>query len=396
MEALKANDLDWLKELLGREDYDVSDAVIYSARTGKTEAVKLLLPHMYESWGYDLKEGMWETLEKAVVAASDHVQLDVVNLLLPKNNEDDGVAWEVIATAAEKGHIDLLKLATQIVDSVFGSREKGDRVSVLRRAIVAGQTAAATYLVNRYYREWSFEEALEIALGYNLSAVAECIYAVVAEKEGYHEFFVRLAGFGHIKALKFLYNRGIDSPEFVSNAFVSAGSVRVLSMLLNTDKVSDQAFKRAFWYASRNRRTETALFFCASKRVSAEAIKFAFESAGDLAMSKLLYGKLQDPTEATVTAFRNATFSGRRYIYTLMLPADRIAVVRFLVSTGHVPVELIVEAFLSCRGEVVKALLNEPCISVEIVHKAFQNAVASGRTEVVELLAHKVHLPAGR
>ncbi|KAE9097888.1 hypothetical protein PF010_g15778 [Phytophthora fragariae] len=401
METSKANDLEWLKQLLAKEDCDVSDAVIYNASQGKMEAVKLLLPYMHEDWGFELKEGMWQTLETAIDAASEHAQIDIVRLLLLKEDENDEIVWKVISTAAKKGNIDMLHVATEIVDTLFGGTEKDQRAGVLLQAILTGQTAAATYLINRYYREWSLADALEFALVCDLSAVADCMYEAVAVKEGYREsvedFYVYLTDDGHLEALKYMYNRGLDNSKLVGNAFVSAGrsnEVQAMKMLLDTDKVSDQAFKDAFWYASRNGKKEAVVFLCASKRVSAEAITFAFESAGSLAISELLYKKLQNPVEATKTAFRNATCLGRGYIYRFMLAANRIAVVKFLISTGHVPAESIVEAFLSahriCHFEIVKALVDEPCISVQIAREALQRATDNGQAEIAELLANKL------
>ncbi|KAE9340631.1 hypothetical protein PR003_g10396 [Phytophthora rubi] len=135
MEASKANNLEWLNQLLAKEDYDVLDAVIYCARQGKMEAVKMLLPHMYEYWGAELKEGMWQTLETAIAAASEHAQVDVVRLLLQKEDENDEIAWKVITTAAKKGDLDMLHVATEIIDILFGGTEKDQRAGVLLQAI---------------------------------------------------------------------------------------------------------------------------------------------------------------------------------------------------------------------------------------------------------------------
>ncbi|GMF46326.1 unnamed protein product [Phytophthora fragariaefolia] len=400
MEASKANDLTWLKNLLDRFDCDVSDAVVCSASNGNVEVLELLLPHLFDTENDDASDGSWDTLKQAVCAAAENSHLHAVSLLLPKFGETDDVAWELITAAAKKGDLGLLKVATEIADDGYVREDRMERSRTLLWTIYAGQTEAATFLMKRYYREWFLEEALEVALARNLSTVADCIYDVVVADNGYghsvEEFFVSLAHDGYLETLEFMYSRGVNNWKVVSNACVSAAQsneVKILKVLLDTGKVSTQSFQMACWYASRNSKKKALIFLCASKLASEQAIKRAFESAGTLEISKLLYEKLQDPVEATKTAFRNATCCGVSYKYTLSQPADRIAIVKFLISTKHISVELVIEAFLFAatrRWEVVKALMREPCISLEIARKAYNKAMAAGQTNIAELLVRRL------
>jgi hypothetical protein len=388
--AVKRKEQQWLHYLLERFHWKMSDVLLQSAFSGDGKTVAALLPSMYYPGSGELKDGAWNVLEEAVERASLRGYSAVVRLLLPKVVEsgDCGfVAWTVIEAAARNGHLDLVAFAADIADGENGVDARESSSMALLRAISGNHAATATFLVNRYYRDWGLERALEKALERGLSGVVDCIHDALL-KEDYitssREAFVDMAGDSLENALLYL------------SAAKSAG-IGMLTLLLDTGKVSAEAFDAAFWYAARGRRIVIVSFLSRHELASARSIAHAFESAGDSLVSQCLYYKLQDPAEATRTAFRNAAYVGPRYIYSPMLDADRIAVVRFLVSTGHVPAELITEAFMGAatseRIAIVRALCDDPCGSLGIKCGAFRQAAEAGRAQVLTLLAGKVRLP---
>lgn len=332
------------------------------------------------------------------MGASEKGYLDIVRFLLPKIDtvdENGQVAWAVIDIAAARGYLDILEFAADNADNGYVGEPRDDKSDALLCAINGGQSAAAMFLVTRYYREWCLREGLEEATKKGMDAVADCIYGVLFD-EGYRtafsDFFVHLAGDGFINAIVYLSDRGHNGPELVGLAFVNAarmGDIDVLKTLLKTESVSRDSIDEAFYIAARSRRDNAIVFLYSNSDISTQAINTAFENAGSVAISKFLYKKLVNPVESTIAAFCNAACCGCHY--TCMSGGGRIAILKFLCSTGLVPDKRIREAFIEVIGKwyagiVTMALRNESGISCEVTLEAFQKAVSTGSTDVVKLL----------
>ncbi|KUF82624.1 hypothetical protein AM588_10000415 [Phytophthora nicotianae] len=381
VEAASTNQLGWLNSLVKQYDAHVSDAVLLAARIGDIKSLELLTPYMDE-----LKDVKREAFEEVVLAASKSGNADVVRLLLPELG-GEGLAWSVIKIAAGKGFMEILSFAADAAECGY------EMSYVLLHAIHSRQSEAAIFLASRYYREWNLGEGLEKALVYGLNEVAECIYGVITregQETSFHEFFVYLGGDGYSHALMYLYRRGHNDPKLLGLALDDAargGQINVLRMLVNTGRITQDRIGETLWTTVRFGKGSSVEFLVNNSNISTQAMNRAFEDARKIEISKFLYTKLSNPAEFVVTAFRNAAGCGR---YTLMSDKERVAIVKFLRSTGFVPDKLVCDAFTVAIEKwytegVVLTLCNEACISFEIAIEAFQKAVSVGKTKVMKL-----------
>jgi hypothetical protein len=402
--AVKRREQQWLNYLLEKFHRIVSDVLLHSASCGDEETVAALLPSMYDPGSDELIDGASNMLEQAVDRASTSGHSAIVRLLLPevvKTGNCCYITWTVLETAARKGHVDIVAFAADFADG-----DNGDETSInsLLCAIYYHHEAAATFLVNRYYRDWRLEEALEKAIIHGLTAVADCIYEAMLKEDcraSLEDAFFYMAGSSLSNALTYLYRRGQDDSNLVGYALSSAarsGGIDMLTLLLDTGKVSTDAFDVAFWNAACRGRIEIVTFLSSNILASARLFAYAFESARESKVSQYLYEKLQHPAESTRTAFRNAVaYAEPRYVFTPVLDYNQMALVKFLASTGHVAAELITEAFraasTSHRFNVVLALCDDPSISLHMKYDAFRQAAEAGLAQVLTLLSDKVHVP---
>ncbi|KAG7376646.1 hypothetical protein PHYPSEUDO_012951 [Phytophthora pseudosyringae] len=399
VEAAMTKQLGWLRSLIEQYEIHSSDALLVAARNRDVESMEMILPNMYYPDSNEMKDGACAVFEKAVVDAARNGHLDTVRLLLPKLDyvdENRDAAWAVINVAAARGHLDILSFAADTADS--GGEPTDDTSGALLRAISCGKSAAAIFLVSRYYRIWDLSKGLEEAVVNRMDAVADCIYGASLKPDNgtsFSDFFVLLvAGNGYMNALNYLYHRGHNEPSLLGFAFGGAAfseAINVLRMLLNTGRLSQDTIDQALRKAARSGCKKSVEFLFGNCRISTQAIKNAFEDAGSITLSKYLYKKLVDPAESVRTAFQNAACCGR---YTFLDNRDRIDILQFLCSTGFVPDKLICEVFIATIGNwfagiVVLALCNEACISAEVTHEAFQRAAGVGSTEVAKLLLSK-------
>ncbi|KAG6945708.1 hypothetical protein JG687_00017125 [Phytophthora cactorum] len=171
-------------------------------------------------------------------------------------------------------------------------------------------------------------------------------------------------------------------------------------MLLDTGRVSRESVDKAFWISAQYGTYYSVEFLFSNSTISARAVKITFEGARKSIISKFLYKKLDDSAEWVMTALPTTDGCGR---YTLMSDEERVAILRFLCSTGFVPDTLVCDVFTAVVGKwygdvVVLAFCNEVCVFPDAALKACQIAVSWGKSKFVKglLAKHCFSLPVKR
>ncbi|ETP16454.1 hypothetical protein F441_08932, partial [Phytophthora nicotianae CJ01A1] len=175
--------------------------------------------------------------------------------------------------------------------------------------------------------------------------------------------FIGLAESGHIDAVKYLYNSEWDDPGLVGRAFASAAcgaEMQVVKFLIATDRVSSEAFDKAFKLACSGYQTfnVVALLYCL-KRVSQQGIDRAFAVAHDVAVVKLLYENEKISDHAVTVAFTRSLNS---------------------LNQHFIPFE------------IIKFLHKLPCIPSSLIDEAFVRAAQGQKTDTIEVLRDDSHL----
>ncbi|KAF4138100.1 hypothetical protein GN958_ATG12709 [Phytophthora infestans] len=182
-----------------------------------------------------------------------------------------------------------------------------------------------------------------------MGQVADCIYGVITKQDNetpFEDFFVNLAGDGYANTIEFLYRRGHKETKLLGYALdnaVCADQMEVLRMILSTGRVTQDRIGETLLIAARHGNFSPVEFLVQNSRISDRQTKKAFENASKLAISKYLLDKLDDPAGSVETAFRNAAGSGH---YTLMGTSERVAILKFLLSTRLVPRTVVNDSFI--------------------------------------------------
>lgn len=185
---------------------------------------------------------------------------------------------------------DILEFANDIAN--YGEyREPIDISSnALLRAILGGHTAVPNFLLtsNQPSNIWNLYEALEKATVKGLHIVADQVCEAFLDcncGSKMEDVFVFLAGKGYVNALKYSYDRGYDNPDLfdhglsgstmIGDAVVRAarsGHINAVEFLLNTRRVSSNAFDKSFEVAAEFGRNMVVAFLHKKKHASSQTL----------------------------------------------------------------------------------------------------------------------------
>jgi ankyrin repeat protein len=225
---------------------------------------------------------------------------------------------------------------------------------------------------------------------------------------------------GLLNALKYLYKHGSNSVGAVEFCFLTAaqyGHIHILRFFLDTGRVTNKAFGKAFIEAASYAYKDTKVFLHGLDRASSKAITKVLQvaarkrrdSGGEIV--KLLFDKGNVSEKDAITGFETAAGYNNATVVKLLLDiasiSDEIAInaLKVAATRGHLAVvntmrfepfvsaDIISDVFLTAvqnkRESVVKALVDDERTSRETVTKAFGDAGNVGCTRILRVLNAK-------
>ncbi|ETP44481.1 hypothetical protein F442_08923 [Phytophthora nicotianae P10297] len=399
IEAARTGQLKWLNEIIHRfDECDLRDAFVEAAGSGHADIVARLYVYIEPTLEDEVQEAVARVC-KAITRAATSGHLNVMQFLLSEKVdlfETTGVTTykgiiPAFDSAAENGHLDIVKF---MVNHAKLKKYKWilaewRLVDALSCAIFLKHTEIVEFLFSVFEGfHWNLKSALIAAVHAEGKDIIKRIYELYPTTS-YREsnLFVGLARDDlYIRGVKYLYEHGWDDITLLSDAFVAAasrGSVETLAFFLDTGRISQQLFDKAFEKAVESEGAVEFLY--EKKRASSLAINQAFVSTNSPTLIKLLYENEQIPNDSISTAFTKACKAKRTYINQSSKDNNRMDIVKYLMKLDCIPAEVIGEAFAYAAkhfdSEIMKFLAEDKRLSPD---DAFLGAVVYGDRKLME------------
>ncbi|KAF4138701.1 Ankyrin repeats domain-containing protein [Phytophthora infestans] len=387
IEAARIGQLIWLNEIKHRfKKCDLRDAFVGAAGSGHVDIVVRLYIYVDP---YKVRGAVGKVVN-AITRAATNGHLNVIQFLLPKtaNRATYEGLIPALDAAAEKGHLGIVKFMVNHAklkcyhNWVLGRFRLVDALSC---AISSKQTEVVEYLFSLSGSEfhWNFKAAVMAAAHAEQKYLLRRIYELYATTTFCEtNMFVDLARDDlYLRGVIYLYENGWDDMILLSDAFVAAasgGAVKTLQVFLNTGRISQGLFDKAFETVFESEGAVDFLY--SKKRASASAINRAFTLTKSLSRIRFLLENEQISDDTISAAFSKACKAKR--IYT---NRNRMYILRYLGKLDCIPPEVFDDAFAYAAkysdSEIMDFLRGDERLSPDV---AFLNAAVHGQSKMME------------
>ncbi|KAF4138702.1 Ankyrin repeats domain-containing protein [Phytophthora infestans] len=331
----------------------------------------------------------------AITRAATNGHLNVIQFLLSKTKDKATFKGLIPAfdTAAEKGHLSIVKFMVNHANLhcyhywVLGRFRLVDALSC---AITSKHTEVVEYLLSLSGSEfhWNFKAALMAAIHADQKYLVRRIYELYPTTIFCEiNLFVDLARDDlYLRGVIYLYVNGWDDMILLGDAFVAAasgGAVEMLQVFLNTGRILEGLFDKAFETAFESEGAVDFLY--AKKRASSSAINRAFTLTKSLSRIKFLLENEQISDDAICAAFSKACKAEPTYSNQSNKTENRMHIVRYLGKLDCIPPEVFSDAFAYAAKysdpEIRDYLRGDARLSPDMV---FLNAAVCGLSKMMK------------
>ncbi|OWY97197.1 hypothetical protein PHMEG_00032333 [Phytophthora megakarya] len=395
MNAARANEIEWLDQLLTRFKCDVAKALVVAAAKGHQLTVQILLRAISEH-SRKQKEEAYKVFLRATLVAGKNNHLDLVKLLMTKADEavytidrtyfvvsfDKVTALQstiqhLANIAASRGHLEVVQFVVSFVKKKKFETIVSIGLTALEWALRGEQSHVVEFLLNVDEFRFDLVRTFADAVDSQRYALANTIYNKFQTKPGENMFF-RLAQRGYTNAVKFLHKNA---------AKTQIQAARYIDIHISAAAIS-QAFEVAGSAGTVN--PKLMIFLYKTGSVSPQSVLKVFETTGNFKVVKYLLKNERIPDKSMIAAFETATGNGA----TASSPEQDL-IASYLIHAECIRSETICKAFVKVtaqgRSYISSILRKDRRLSTSARDEGFVSAGGSGHFELMESLYDEQH-----